>query len=186
MAKVRREIASWIACALVILVSSFAPAQSRVWSPDSASLARDYLIINDNRGHGDIVFMLWMAAPMIPDTPATQAARVLLDKYVVIGVVHAHVSSDAAMTFDKTEALTVNDGSGQPLNSLSPNTMPPAVVGTLATLQSAFARSFGAFGTGVQWFAFDSGTTRACTKGELSVPFADTNYTFVTPIPGCP
>ena|ERR1039458_3910297 len=175
----------WISCVLVVLLSAVSPAQSRTWSRNPTNLAQDYVLINDNRGNGDVVLILWLAAPMIQSGPSTQAARELLDKYIVIGVAHAHASKEGTFTFDRTATLEANDGSGQPLKSLNADTMPPSVVGTLAAMQSAFGRSLGAFGQGIQWFAFDSGTTHACTKGGLSVIFAGETYTYDTPIPGC-
>jgi hypothetical protein len=96
------------------------------------------------------------------------------------------VSRDGTFTFDKTTALEVNDENGQPLNSLNMDTMPPTVIGTLATLQSMFVRAIGAFGRETQWFVFDSGTIHACAKGGMSVLFADEKYTYDIPIPGCP
>ena len=63
--------------------------------------------------------------------------------------------------------------------------MPPAMVGVLATMQSTFARALGPFGQGVHWYAFDSGSVRACEKGGISVQFAGEKYTYDTPVPGC-
>jgi hypothetical protein len=123
---------------------------------------------------------------MIASEPSKQAAREILEKYIILGVVHAHSAKDGTMTFDQIATLQVDDGKGRPLNALDVNTMPPTVVGALAILQSVFARSLGALGKGVHWFAFDSGTVHACSGGGMSVPFAGVTYTYDTPIPGCP
>lgn len=176
----------WILFATVVLLSTLSPAQSRTWSRDPASLAQDYAVINDNRSGGEVVMVLWMVPPLVPNTPSTQRARDMLEKYVVLGVAHAHIAKDATMTFDSVTALQARDGNGQPLTSLNENTMPPTVVGALATMKSAFGRSLGALGTGMQWFVFDGGAVHACTKGRMSVPFAGETYTYDTPIPGCP
>ena len=175
----------WISLALAALSSSLSPAQSRTWSPTPINLAQDYAIINDNRGSGEIVLVIWLAPPMFPQDASTQAAQDMLDKYIVIGVAHAHIASDATMTFDQVATLDVVDGSDKPLNALNVSTMPPTVVGALAALQSAFGRSIGALGQGVHWFAFDSGSVHACAKGGLAVSFASVKYTYGTPIPGC-
>ena len=79
------------ALALVCLVS---PAHPRQWARNPSAVAQDYLVINDNRGGGETVLMLWMAPPMMPSGPATKAAAELLDKYVVLGVVHSHGSKE--------------------------------------------------------------------------------------------
>jgi len=143
-------------------------------------------VINDNRGHGDIVMVMWLAPPIAEKGPTTQVARDLLDKCVVIGVVHAHVANDGNFAFDQVTDIQAADGRDQPLNSLNVNTMPPSVVGVLAAVQSLFARSMGALGQGIHWFAFDSGSVNACTKGGLAVSFAGEKYTYDTPFPGCP
>jgi len=186
MTKLLSHGACWISLALAALAAAPSPALSRTWSPTPINLAQDYAIINDNRGSGDVAIIIWLAPPMFPQDASTQTARDMLDKYVVIGVAHAHIASDATMTFDQVATLDVVDGSGKALNSLNTSTMPPTVVGALAALQSAFGRSIGALGQGVHWFAFDSGSVHACAKGGLTVPFAGVKYTYVTPIPGCP
>src|SRR5580692_953859 len=92
--------ARWIFTAFVVFLSTAASLQSRPW-PRNAPNAADYLIINDNRGNGDNVLVFWLASPLIPAASGKQAARDLLDKYIVLGVVHAHTNKDATFTFDR-------------------------------------------------------------------------------------
>ena len=54
----------WISLAFVVFLSNAPSLQSRPW-PRSAPNAGDYLIINDNRGAGDIVLVFWLASPLI-------------------------------------------------------------------------------------------------------------------------
>jgi hypothetical protein len=46
--------------------------------------AADYLVINDNRGNGDLVLVLWLASPLIPDfgrqTISPRFARQIRDR----------------------------------------------------------------------------------------------------------
>jgi hypothetical protein len=184
MARFGNNKSLWIVVALVVLLST--PAQSRMWSKNSVSLAEDYAVITDNRGGGEMVLIFWIAPPIIPKGPSSQTAQDMLYKYVLLGVAHAHVAKDATMTFDPIATPGPRDGNGQPLNFLNENALPPTVVGTLAVFKSAFGRSLGALGQGIQWFAFDSGSVNACKKGGMSVPFAGETYTYHTPIPGCP
>jgi hypothetical protein len=177
------EGARWIACTLAVLLSTVCPSHSRAW-PRGGPTASDYLLINDNRGGGEVVLVYWIASPMMP--AASQAARDLLDKYIVIGVVHARGNKEGNFTFDQPRTLEARGAQDEPLQSLDMNTMPPAVVGTLAALKSTFSRSLGAFGQGMQWFVFDSGSVHSCLKGGMAVLFADEKYTYVTPVPGCP
>ena len=179
--------ARWIACTLAIplaiSLSTVGPSHARAW-PRGAPSASDYLLINDNRGNGEVVLVYWIAPPMMP--AASQAARDLLDKYIVIGIVHAHGTKEGSFTFDRPSTLEARGAQDEPLQSLDMDTMPPAVVGTLAVLKSTFTRSLGAFGQGMQWFVFGGGSVHACSKGGMAVLFADEKYTYVTPVPGCP
>ena len=185
MTSVVRGSAFLICGVLLAFLSMTPPADSRTWSKNPANLAQDYMIINDNRGNGDIVILIWLASPAMSKSPTSAAASELLDKYIVLGVVHAHAAKDGTMTFDKIDKLEALDGTRHPLTALSADTMPPAVVGALATMQSAFARNLGQLGTGMKWFAFDSGGIRACGRGRLSIPFANETYTYDMPFPGC-
>ncbi len=173
----------WIVCTLAVLLLSGSPSQSRAWLRNGPSVS-DYLVINDNRGNGEIVMIFWIASPLVP--ASSQAARELLDKYLVIGVVHAHAGKDGTFAFDRPTALDVQGAQDETLQSLDMETMPPAVVGALATIKSTFSRSLGAFGNGMQLFVFAGGSVHACSKGSMAVLFANEKYTYVTPVPGCP
>jgi hypothetical protein len=176
--------ARWIFIAFAAFLSTAPALQSRPW-PRNAPNAADYLIINDNRGGGDIVLVLWLASPLIPPS-GQQAARDLLDKYVVIGVVHAHTSKEATFTFDRAGTPEVTGAKNERLQLLDLDTMSPAIVGTLATVKAAFGHSLGEFGKGIQWFVFANGSVTPCVKGAMAVQFENENYTYVTPVPGCP
>ena len=180
----RRRFSSLLALLVGGLVLS-APAQSRIWSHSPADLARDYLVITDNRGGGDNVFVFWMAPPMFSSPTPNRALHDILSKYVVVSVSRSHVSKEGSMSFDTASSLQVDDASGHPLTALNSDTIPPTVVGTLATLQTMMGRSFGPFGKGIQWFVFDTGAVQVCGEGGLAVKFTDQVYTYSTPIPGC-
>ena len=177
--------AKWIFIAFAMFLSSAAALQSRPW-PRNAPNPADYLIINDNRGNGDIVLVFWLASPLIPVSATQQAARDLLDKYVVIGVVHAHASKDATFTFDRAATPEVTGAKNERLQLLDLDAMSPAIVGALATVKMAFSHSLGEFGKGIQWFVFASGSVNPCSNGGMAVQFEKEKYTYVTPVPGCP
>ena len=174
-----------ILVAFVALVSTAPSLQSRPW-PRNAPNAADYLTINDNRGSGDIVLLLWLASPLIPNSAGQQAARDLLDKYVVIGVVHAHGNKDGTFAFDRAATPEVRGAKDEPLPLLDMDGMAPNIVGALATVKTVFSRSLGEFGKGIQWFVYAPGSVNPCTKGGLAVQFENEKYTYVTPVPGCP
>jgi hypothetical protein len=177
--------AMWIFIACAVFLSTAPSLQSRPW-PRNAPNAADYLVINDTRGSGDIVLVFWLASPLIPPSANQQAARDLLDKYVVMGVAHAHVSKDATFTFDRAATPEITGAKNERLPLLNLDTMSPAIVGALATVKTAFSQSLGEFGKGIQWFVFANGSVNPCVKGALAVRFENENYTYVTPVPGCP
>jgi hypothetical protein len=177
--------AKWIFVAFAVFLSTAFSLQSRPW-PRNAPNAADYLIINDNRGNGDNVLVFWLASPLIPASAGKQAARDLLDKYVVLGVVHAHTNKDATFTFDRAATPEVTDTKNERLRLLDIDTMSPAIVGTLATVKTAFSHSLGEFGKGIQWFVFANGSVNPCSNGGMAVQFENEKYTYVTPVPGCP
>lgn len=175
----------WISLALVVSLSSVPALQSRPW-PRSAPNPGDYLIINDNRGVGDIVLVFWLASPLIPASTDQQAARDLLDKYVVIGVGHGHGTKEGTYRFDNAAEPQVTGAPNESLKPVDMDAMSPAIVGALATIKAVFSQSLGAFGKGIQWFVFASGSVNPCVKGGMAVQFENEKYTYVTPVPGCP
>jgi hypothetical protein len=93
---------------LAVLLSTMAPGQSRQWAHNPTDLASDYLTINDNRGGGEIVLIMWLAAPRFAKGPTQD----MLNKYVVIGVAHAHTSKEGTMSFDRTATLDAANAQG--------------------------------------------------------------------------
>jgi hypothetical protein len=157
-------------------------AWPRDWKPDAKGLAQNYSVITDSRNPHDIRMVMWMSSPLV----SPGAARDLLDSYVVVGVVRAHMLPGGTMSFDPITTLQALDGNGVALHLLKDDQMPPVLNGTIATLAAVFSRSFGAFGQGFHWFVFDTGGVGACKQGGLAIPFAGEVYTYRTPIPGCP
>src|SRR5665213_951132 len=176
------ERARWIFIVFAIFFSTAASLQSRPW-PRNASNAADYLIINDNRGNGDIVLVFWLASPLIPASASQQAARDMLDKYVVI---HAHTTKDATFRFDHAPTPEITGAKNERLPLLDMDPMSPTIAGALATVKIAFSQSLGEFGKGIQWFVFANGSVNPCSNGGMAVQFENEKYTYVTPVPGCP
>jgi len=170
--------------AFIVLSLTTSSLQSRPW-PRNKPNAADYLVINDNRGNGDFVLVIWLASPLIPATATNQSARDLLDKYVVVGVVHAHTTKEATFTFDRAGAPEVTGSKSEPLQLLDMTGMSPALVGSLATVKAAFSQSLGQFGKGVEWYVFAPGSVNPCSNGSMAVQFENEKYTYTTPVPGC-
>ena len=168
------------------LVAVSAPAQARAWKPQGAALAQDYAVITDVRPDHDIVMVFWFAAPLAAAAPNGASLNAMLDKYVIIGAVHGHVGTGGAMTFDPIDTLQAQDADKNPLALLEGDKIPPDVASSISFLGAMMRQSIGAMGQGMHFFVFNSGDVRACTKGQLAIPFAGETYTYDTPFPGCP
>lgn len=171
--------------ALAGAVVAGAPAQARTWNPKGVGLAQDYSVIVDNRPNQEIVMLMWLSSPLVQNSPTAQA---LLDKYIILGLVHGKQDVGGKFDFDPQLGLTAKDSQGTALKALSGDEIPLGVQAAVVAFGGVMKQSFGAMGQGMQFFVFEaSDSLRACgTKGRLIVPFAGTDYTYDTPIPGCP
>jgi len=167
-------VLSWIAFGTL--------GEARPWKPAMKQLASDYATIIDGRDPRDVRVIFWLAPPIVDPGPGAD----LLDKYVIIGVGSGHFSAEGSVTFDPIYSLRVKDSDAKPLQRLTGEQIPPVVAGAVATMESVFSQSLGAFGKGMHWFVFAGGTVHACGSGGISIPFAGETYTYDTPFPGCP
>jgi hypothetical protein len=172
-----------LACLSIAMGAMCTPADARLWKPKSTDLALDYSEIVDNRGGGEIVISWWFAPPAVGQYPA---AKDMLDRYVVVGLAHSHMSPGGEMVFETDAVATAKDGSGNTLNQIPTDKLPPMVSGSLMTMEGMLKQSIGAMGNGIHWMVFDNGALHACSKSGLSIQYAGETYTYETPIPGCP
>lgn len=166
---------------VMVLGISFSPSSSRSWKPTSIQIASDYAQITHNKSSTDIVLIRWWAPPTV--VPGALAG--ILEKYIVISVVHFHVERGGTMSFDKIDTLEARDGDDKPLTLVSRDQLSPAAIGVLSTFEAAFRQSLGRVGDATEYFTFDAGSVHACEKGGLSIPLDGETYTWETPFPGC-
>jgi hypothetical protein len=159
------------------------PAWSRLWKPSKAALVQDYAQIIDNRGDGEVVIVWWLVPEMFENAPEV---RDLVDKHVVLGLVHATTSPDGTMSFAPIDGAEVKNVDGTRLAPETGDQIPPTLTGVLSAIEATLRQALGPMGQGIHWFVFDGAGVNSCTKGGISVPFAGQDYTFDTPIPGCP
>ena len=159
-------------------------AQSRPWKPTASALAMDYAQIIDRRSAHDLVILMWLPSPSLEH--ASVETQELLDKYVVLGLVHGHMLVGGSMSFDPIDHVEASDGDGKRLELLTGDAIPPLGQGALAGLQAMLKKALGPMGQGIQWFVFEGGAVRACETGGLSIAYDGETYTYETPIPGCP
>ena len=109
----------------------------------------------------------------------------MIEKYVVISVVHFHTGQAGAISIEDIDTLEARDDHDEPLTLVPRAELLPSEVGMISGVEASFRQSTGRMGDGTRFFIFDAGTVRACEKGRVSVPFAGETYTWETPFPGC-
>ncbi|MBA2589455.1 MAG: hypothetical protein H0U98_12615 [Alphaproteobacteria bacterium] len=165
---------------LALLVLA-APAAARLWKPTPPQVAMDYATISHIKGTEGRVIVTWMAAPLVP-APTMQP---LLDRYVVISIVHTRQGAGGAVTWDDIEGVQVTDGNGQALKEVTPDTIPPSLVGMTASAEAAMRQSTQGKGK-MHWGIYEAGAVNACRPGKLVVAYDGEQYSWDTPMPGCP
>jgi len=173
------------ALALGLALTIAADASARAWKPDAKSAAQDYTQIVHHKTDTDLVMLWWLAPQFLPPTSQSAPLAQLLDEYVIIGIVEAHISPTRTV-FDPIESLNVADGNGMALKALSSAEMPSTLANGLVILQRVMTQSAGPLGQGIHWFVFERGAVHSCGIGALAVAYGGELYTYDTPIPGCP
>jgi len=168
-----------LAFAPALLVAA-TPALARLWKPTPEQLALDYVTINHNKGAEGRVMLGWMASPVI----LAPTVKPLLDKYVVLSIVHTRQAPGGPVTWDDIQGVQVTDGNGQALKEVMPDAMPPALVGLIASSDATMRQSTQGKGK-VYWSVWEAGSVNACQRGKLVVTYDSEAYSFDTPMPGC-
>jgi hypothetical protein len=163
-------------------------ASARNWKATPDAIARDYATINDARPGGELVLLMWFVPAMVrPDVSGAANLAAMLQKYIVVMVVHGHLDkASGTFSFEDIDTLEARDRAGRPLNLLARSDMPPAPTAMLTAVEAMFRQSLGAMGKGAKMFVFDAADVDSCKTGGMSIPFAGDTYTWDTPIPGCP
>ena len=166
------------ALAFILLTT---PATARLWKPSPDQLAADYVTITHNKGTEGRVIVTWMASPVIP----SPAMKPILDKYIVLSIVHTRQAVGGPVTWDEIQGVQVSDGNGQTLKEVSADAMPPTLVGMIAASDATLRQNTLGIGK-VYWGVWESGPIGSCQKGKLVVTYDGEAYSFDTPLPGCP
>jgi hypothetical protein len=157
-------------------------ASSRPWKPTPTQIASDYAQITHRKNAAEFVNIRWWASPTAD--AGTPFAR-MLEKYVVISVVHFHTGQGGAVSVDEIDTLEALDYDDKPLTLVPKTELLPSEVGMISGVEASFRQSIGRIGDGTKFFIFDAKAIHACEKGRISVPFAGETYTWETPFPGC-
>jgi hypothetical protein len=83
----------------MLFVLGVSPALSRQWKATPEASARDYAAITDQRPDGELVIAMWFVPQMMPvNSPGADVVKAMLQKYVVIVVVHGRLQSATAQS----------------------------------------------------------------------------------------
>ena len=165
----------------LVLPGVATPAAARLWKPTPEQLAQDYVTINHNKGADGRVVIAWMASPLLPSPVVKQ----LLDKYVVLSIAHTRPGPDGTLTWDDIQGVQLIDGNGQALKEVPTDSMPPTLVGLIASSDATMRQSTQGKSK-VYWSVWEAGAVNACVRGKLVVSYQGEAYSYDTPLPGCP
>ena len=177
-----------VAAAVIMLFAlGVCPALSRQWKATPEALIRDYATITDQRPGGELVLAMWFVPQTMPaNSPGADVVRAMLQRYVVLAVVHGRLqSATGIVSFEPVDAVQAMNKSGKQLAPVQRDSLPPTNVGMLSALESMFRQTLGPMGNGMKVFVFDAGDVGSCYPGQLSVKLVDETYTWDTPFPGC-
>ena len=122
-----------------------------------------------------------MASPLLPSPVLKQ----LLDKYVVLSIAHTRAGPDGTLTWDDIQGVQLSDGNGQALKEVPTDSMPPTLVGLIASSDATMRQSTQGKSK-VYWSVWEAGAVNACVRGKLVVSYQGEAYSYDTPLPGCP
>ncbi|MDB5734207.1 MAG: hypothetical protein JWN16_844 [Alphaproteobacteria bacterium] len=157
------------------------PAAARLWKPTPQQQAQDYTVINHNKGNDGRVVMQWLAST----TNSSAVMQQVLDKYVVISVVHSRTVPGGGTSWDDVQGIAVTDSDGVALKEVPQDAVPPTLVGLFAQVD-AMMRQGSQGKARTHWGVYEAGNAHACAKGKLSLTYDGETYTWDTPLPGCP
>lgn len=175
--------ASVLGLSVMALILSLPATSStaRLWKPTPDQLAADYVSLTHIKGTEGRVIIGWMASEVI----TSPALKQLMEKYVVISIVHTRSIAGGGVTWDDIQGVQVSDGNGQPLKEVPSDAIPPTLVGMIATSDATLRQSTQNKGK-MYWGVYEPGSISACQKGRLVVTYDGEAYSFDTPLPGCP
>ena len=80
--------------------------------------------------------------------------------------------------------MKLSDGAGNVLKEVSPDVIPPALVGMIATQEATVRQTTQGKGK-IYWSVWEAGPVNACQRGKLVVSYDGEDYSYDTPVPGC-
>jgi hypothetical protein len=157
------------------------PASARLWKPTQQQQTADYLGITHNKPTGENVVISWWASPLV----SAPTMKPMLDKYLVLSIARTRRSPDGSVGWEEVQGVKLSDGTGNALKEVRADAIPPALVGMIAT-QEASARQTSQGRAKIYWSVWDAGAVNACQRGKLVISYDGEDYSYDTPVPGCP
>ena len=169
-----------------ILSTASLTAMARQWKATPTTLAQDYVQIVDSRSQREIVLILWLSPQIVDDSPANAAAKEVLSSYVVVGIIHADISTLGRFAFRTPENVALRTAGGAERKPLDQSEVAPAAAGIVTVMQNVFSQALGPMGEGTRWVTFDAARISSCEEGVFWIDYDGEQYDYRTPIPGCP
>ena len=129
---------------------------------------------------GETIGIGWLASPLA----AQPTVKPLLDKYIVVSVVHTRRQADGTTVWDDVHGVQIKDGAGNALKEVSADMMPPTLIGMIATSEATLRQNSQGKGK-LYWSVWEAGSVNACQRGKLIVSYNGEDYSFDTPLPTC-
>jgi hypothetical protein len=126
------------------------------------------------------VVIVWVASPLV-----AEAVKPMMEKYVILSVIRTRRGADGVITWDDVQGVHVRDGAGNVLKEVPSDQIPPLLMGVVAGAEAA-ARQSSQGRSKIYWGVYEAGSINACQRGKLVVNFEAEDYSYDTPIPGCP
>ena len=175
-----RFLAVGLAVSVLACLCAAQPVAARLWKPTPDQIATDYVSIIHIKGTEGRVMINWVSSQVVP----SPALKPILDKYVVVSIIHTRPGTGGSPTWDEVQGVQVSDGSGQALKEVTKDSMPPMLIGLIATSDATMRQSTQGNGR-IYWGVWEAGPISACQKGKLVVNYDGEAYSFDTPLPSC-
>ena len=144
-----------LAAAVIIAGAFFSGAEARQWRATPQSLAQDYVQILDVRSPEEIVMIFWVSPLLAPEGPGSDAARQVLERYMVVAVIHADISPLGAFNFRSPQGVSLKLDQAPARLPLDDSQLDVESRVAVQTLQTVFEGAFGPMGSGTDWIVFD-------------------------------
>lgn len=170
---------------IATFLGSYGNSFARKWKPTPTEDAQDYLTIDHGISDREKVILIWFAPEYLEKNQETEDLRKVLQKYMMVGIMHFSVDELGLFTIKSPEMVTAEYSELGKIASISAEDLPPVVASVSDVLKKIIAGGAGKIGDGLRVFIFDGEQFDQCSNGTMKINYLAEQYTFDTPLPGC-